>query len=132
MLLVISSLLSARDYMKEAEQSVNNYKQNQVDSIVNAFNAIIEHHDNSLADTNTYNFEKCIQINFKAIRCSIDYADKIQLYKKAGFCIAKLTEASFLQYRRSRDYVLEECIEFSKTHKVYFDLVIKYSAKAVK
>ena len=124
-LLVISSLLSARDYMKEAEQSVNSYKQNQVNSLLNVYEAAIQHHDENLADTNKYTFEQCIQIGFKAINCSVDYADKIQLYKKANFCIAKMTEASF-STTHTKHYVLQDCIEFSKTHKQYFDLVVKY------
>lgn len=129
MLLVISSLLSARDYMKEAEQSVNSYKQDQVNRLLNAFEGAIKHHEENLADTNKYTFEQCIQINFKAINCSIDYADKIQLYKKANFCISKITEASFLTYHAPRDYVLKDCIEFSKTHKPYFDLVVKHTKR---
>ena len=95
MLLVISSLLSARDYAAEAEAQVNSYATSVLGGSIDFFDSAIKHKSEALKDTNKYSFEQCVAINFKAVYCPIDYAEKMLEYYKAVDCITKLSSYGY-------------------------------------
>ena len=129
-LLVISSLLSARDYAAEAEARVNSYATSVLGDSIGFLDSAIKHQSEALKDTNKYSFEQCVAINFKAVYCTIDYAEKMLEYYKAVACITKLSSYGYSYtyiYSANKKFV-SECTTLRKQSPSYFDLAIKYKA----
>ena len=128
--LVISSLLSAKDYRAEAEAQVNSYAKSVLDGSIGFAGSSAEHTREALKDTNKYSFEQCVAINFKAVYCAIDYPEKMLEYYKAVECITKLTAYgySYTYIYSANKKLVSECTALRKQSPSYFDLAIKYKA----
>lgn len=129
-LLVISSLLSARDYSKEAEAQVKSQASTILSASIGFASSAAEYSKEALKDTNKYSFEQCVAIGFKAVYCTIDYAEKMLEYYKAVECITKLSAYGYSYtyiYSGSKKLV-SECTALRKQSPSYFDLAIKYKA----
>lgn len=129
-LLVISSLLSARDYSKEAEAQVKSQASTILNASIDFARSSSEYSKEALKDTNKYSFEQCVAIGFKAVYCTIDYAEEMLEYYKAIRCVKSLSAYGYsYTYGHSASKIfVSECTALRKQKPAYFDLAIKYKA----
>lgn len=130
MLLVISTLLSARDYGAEAEAKVNAQARTILNASIGFADSASKYSEEALKDTNKYSFEECVAIGFKAVYCTIDYTKEMLEYYKAIECITKLASYgySYTYVYSASQRLVEECATLRKKSPSYFDLAIKYKA----